>query len=273
MRKWLKTFLSILVIFILCVISASVSLKIASPYTSDDAMRYIDEAGVETNNEYRWKCPNATGYGYTWQTLTLDVSEEDFEKSMNRYTMRRATVLYPVAVSQVDPNNKYVQEIVKHIQSLTEGYSDERKILAARSFVQMTIAYAHDDVLYGSDEDFWASPTDTLYLRKGDCEDTSVLLASILTAMGYECAILDYESHNAVGVKIPGEDEYRFCETTKDLPNMWLKKTLTINGEYPDIYPVDYHKSLVFLDPPISLLNRLLPSSPFPSLPSPFPLP
>ena len=72
--------------------------------------------------------------------------------------------------------------------------------LAAPRFVGSAIKYAEDGELFGRYE-FWATPAQTLFLHKGDCEDTAVLLCSVLLAIGYDTILIDFPAHIAVGVE------------------------------------------------------------------------
>ena len=240
--KHRRTISNVLFIFVIItfILPATfcISLSIASPFTSIDAMEYIDEQGLPTENQtYTWTCPNATGYGSTQKTVELPITEEDFRESMDRDVMRRATVCYPVSSQLVDPDHPILQRLIQHILSVTEGYSDERRILAALWFVQSVTEYESDENLYGND-DFWATPIETLYLRAGDCEDLSALLATLTYGMGYETALLDYTGHLAVGVKPNADSPYIYCETTKSYTSVIIRTDLTYCGEYPDIYPI-----------------------------------
>ena len=73
---------------------------------------------------------------------------------------------------------------------------------------------------------------ETLVDKKGDCEDSSVLFASIIDALGYDATLLFYVleddvGHLAVGIHIDGdhgeyvEDKggtrYYYCETTNSV--------------------------------------------------------
>jgi len=50
-------------------------------------------------------------------------------------------------------------------------------------YVARSIKYVTDKQAFGM-EDFWAFPEETLVLHKGDCEDSSFLLATLLLACG-----------------------------------------------------------------------------------------
>jgi hypothetical protein len=89
------------------------------------------------------------------------------------------------------------------------------------SFVQ-SIDYSFDNVSAGANE-YWRFPLETLYDQTGDCEDTSILYASIMEATGYDAILLLLPGHMAVGLSCPGADgghyhfesvDYFYCETT-----------------------------------------------------------
>jgi predicted transglutaminase-like cysteine proteinase len=95
------------------------------------------------------------------------------------------------------------------------------KINYIASMVQ-SIKYTSDDEMNSSYE-YPRYPVETLFDRKGDCEDKSILAASLLYNLGYEVALLRLPNHMAVGVKlskdaIPNYDfyvnDYYFLETT-----------------------------------------------------------
>jgi Transglutaminase-like superfamily len=62
------------------------------------------------------------------------------------------------------------------------GDFDERAMVVWR-FVAGNVTYVHDTTQYKKD-DFWLFPPETYQIGKGDCEDGSFLLASLLIAGG-----------------------------------------------------------------------------------------
>lgn len=173
---------------------------------------------------YAWRCPDASGSSSACAFVGLDISEEEFEESMSERILRRGTAMAPAPISFVDPADVHVRQVAEQILRETSRYGDNERALAALWFVQTAIQYAADADLYGEDE-FWARPSETLYCHKGDCEDTSVLLCSILLAMGFDAVLLDYPGHIAVGVCIEGAEgtsysdggrSYFLCETARD---------------------------------------------------------
>lgn len=127
-----------------------------------------------------------------------------------------------------DPNDDfYIEDIVKGLNSMAIEYDMREidKVNFVISFVQ-NLPYTEDDVTTGWDE-YPRYPIETLFNRGGDCEDTSILVASILDEMGYNVCllILENENHCAVGIDIPSVygsyytydgKKYYYLETTGD---------------------------------------------------------
>jgi len=59
-----------------------------------------------------------------------------------------------------------------------------KNYLDALNFVKCTMTYAKDSDTFGI-SDYWALPPEVLTTLRGDCDDGAILLANILSAMGY----------------------------------------------------------------------------------------
>lgn len=151
--------------------------------------------------------------------IDLGITQDEFRESMENGTMRYATFLDPASIHTVDPDDRYVRMIADMILAMTDD--DCQRAVIALNFVQTGIEYVYDWDNYGS-RNFAATPLETLYMRTGDCEDTSILLTSIYLAMGLDCELLDYPEHVAVGVRWDDDMEYLYCETTFDFPSSML---------------------------------------------------
>lgn len=198
------------------------------PDTPDEAFRHASDSVADPGTVYLWQCPTADGTHHTLERLELDVSVP-----CDSDILRVPTVFVPVPILLVNTEDPAVKQAAEHILSKTEGYPDRTRIAAALNFVQSAIGYASDTDLYGCTE-FWATPAETLYFHRGDCEDTTVLLMSILGAMGYDPVLLDYDGHEAVGVPQgdqPGD--YLFCETAADVVTI----PTSVTGD-PDVYGI-----------------------------------
>ncbi|MBR6038671.1 MAG: hypothetical protein IKP53_08140 [Candidatus Methanomethylophilaceae archaeon] len=159
---------------------------------------------TERSDEYLWLCPGPDGNGWRLCALSMSVSEEDYYSAGPRWAVRGPAWPIEAPSALIDPDDPYVRTAAAHILSETEGYPDDARKLAALRFVGSAVEYAEDEELFGRNE-FWAAPAQTLYLHRGDCEDSSVLLCSILLAMGYDAILLDFPVHIAVGVESGAE--------------------------------------------------------------------
>lgn len=100
-----------------------------------------------------------------------------------------------------------------------------QKVSFVAAFVQ-SLPHTADNVTTPAD-DHPLYPLETLFNRGGDSEDTSILAAALLDAMGYDVALiyLGAANHTAVGVYLPGYHgssyeydgkAYYYLETTGD---------------------------------------------------------
>lgn len=139
----------------------------------------------------------------------------------------------PLSLEYVTYNDPFIKTIAKKISEAADekGFS---KAALAEAFVQ-SLSYV-DDVYTGRDE-YPKYPVETFFEKNGDCEDTSYLTASIVTAMNIDTTLIVLPGHMAVGVWMdcdtPGTSYksndrcYYYTETTGE---GWL------SGEIPDRY-------------------------------------
>lgn len=101
-------------------------------------------------------------------------------------------------------NDPYDDELISQVTTQLEylaaegGYSRDEIPYIATAFVQ-SLPYVSDSASAGYDE-YPRFPFETLYHGGGDCEDSSILLASLLHEMGYGVALITLPDHMAVGV-------------------------------------------------------------------------
>ncbi len=83
--------------------------------------------------------------------------------------------------------NQQTEETVKAWKQLIDSgqnWSDMRRLKATNDFVnQFTFV---DDIDHWQQEDYWATPLQTLVTRGGDCEDFSIAKYFTLTSMGMD---------------------------------------------------------------------------------------
>ena len=116
-----------------------------------------------------------------------------------------------------------IVDMVKVMRKDTEHFSDLQMANFVLRFVQEGLTYTSDSSGKGMDG-YWKYPFETLFNNIGDCEDKTILYASLMKAMGYDVALLLYNNHMAVGIGMPsgtpgkcyevGGISYYYCETT-----------------------------------------------------------
>jgi hypothetical protein len=180
---------------------------------------------------YKWN------YKDKYFEFTIEIPIETYQNNLNSDINRIPQEnIFSVKNSMkafVTPNDIIIEEIAKKLNDFSQenNYDYVTKANFALRFVQKIISYEDDEKTKGCLE-YWRLPIETLVEQKGDCEDTSVLFASIMKNMGYDVALLYYVwdegdekvGHLAVGVHLIGDHgdfekdnsgkKYYYCETT-----------------------------------------------------------
>lgn len=106
-------------------------------------------------------------------------------------------------------------------------YSDEdsrlHEMFAIWNAVVSNVRYVKDSTAASPNRDAWQTPLETMVRGKGDCEDTSLLLADWLLARGYDARVAigrygDMGQHAWVVVRI--ENVEYLLESTEGIPNI-----------------------------------------------------
>lgn len=145
---------------------------------------------------FAWECQD--GVGSAWMDLTIDTQMYSYYRSLQRY--------YDVANYSKyvnDENNRaVVQQIVDAMRDIANQlyYDDSAVAREMAKFVQDCIEYEYDSDTAGQDE-YPRYPIETLYERRGDCEDTSILMAALLKEWGYEVGFFLLPGHVAVALR------------------------------------------------------------------------
>jgi hypothetical protein len=163
-------------------------------------------------------------------TLSLSVPETQYEYYKN--VDRSPTSDYSVYVTH-PYDDEYINAIIKKFNfiALEDSLTEHEKINLVISFVQ-SLPYTVDEITTPFDE-YPRYPLETLVDNGGDCEDTSILTASLLTALNYDVILIAPPEHMAVGVQIDtfgaywtyNDENYFYLETTGEGWEI---------GEFPD---------------------------------------
>ena len=200
-----------------------------------------------------------TGWVYSWTyddelyTVTLDFTYADLIEYRaadvyrgyvsENYTSTETINTNIAFVTYTDP---YVIELTSQLiecSGVTDTTTDDGQIeLAAfilgfaQSFEYVSdsdfyeankyFLFVDDELEDGVVEEYWKYPLETLYDRAGDCEDTSILLAALFKAAGYDAALVLLPGHAIAAVVLPSDTvgyyysvnskNYYFCETTAE---------------------------------------------------------
>lgn len=187
------------------------------------------------------------GKHWNWN-LSIPVALYDAYKAVPDYTRtKNGPSGYGFLTTTKDA---YVQMLANKLNDTTNslGYSAYDKVSFVLAFVQ-SLPYTSDKVTTGYDE-YPRFPIETLVDDGGDCEDTSILFATITLIMGYGTVYINPPDHYAVGVlgdNLKGTsweypegsgNKYYYCETTGDgftigqLPDQF-------SGQSAYIYSID----------------------------------
>jgi hypothetical protein len=220
------------------------------------------------HKEFKW---SYKGLDWTW---SLDIPKALYEayKSVPVSTrLRYQASGYGLLTTTNDAYLQMVAEKLKEASS-QEGYESYDEVSFVLAFIQ-SLPYTSDSVTSGYDE-YPRFPLETLVDNGGDCEDTSILFATLTLIMDYGTVYISPPEHYAVGILgeegLPGyywtlnDKLYYYCETTGDgwkigdLPPEFQDEKATIYEirEYQQYVPESWS------DSPLTPSPSMAPNSP-----------
>ncbi len=187
---------------------------------------------VEPENDtlektFRWR------FKQKLHTVTLNIPfqkyEWAFQSTINRSPQTQPSSSKAMA-SFVTVNDSVIESLADKLNDLAilNAYTDVEMVNFIMSFVQHNVHY-WDDNASKNQEEYWRFPIETLVDGHGDCEDSSVLFASIIENLDFDAVLLFYIidddiGHLATGVSditVPSgyfvsylDKDYYYCETT-----------------------------------------------------------
>ena len=209
----------------------------------------------EYNNTYDWTYENKSfSYSLTvdsdyYKKMTSSGIDRTGSISIDRYTTGEGEV---VAVKDYIVVDSHIQALAdslkaKYKEAFGTDPTEDDYVKFAAAFVQKCIKYDYNE--YDSGKEYWRYPLETLCNKKGDCEDTSILLAALIDAGGYEAGILLLPGHAMCAVTaatlvggpyenirnspVYGKDFYPI-ETTADTTEDGVIGVIT--DQYKDVY-------------------------------------
>jgi hypothetical protein len=207
--------------------------------------------------EFKW---DYGGKHWTWSLSIPKVLYDDYKSVPVSMRTRNGLEGYGYLTST---NDYYLKALANKLNetSTMMKYNSYDKVSFVLAFVQ-SLPYTSDNVTTGNDE-YPRFPVETLVDDGGDCEDTSILFATLTLIMGYGTVYLNPPDHYAVGIlgkDIPGGyywtyngQKYYYCETTGngfkigELPDEYKNQTARI---YPIRQSQQYTPNIQVLPPP-----------------------
>ena len=181
-------------------------------------------SGVTLEKNYNWS--------YRGRSYSLSLSIPESQYSYYRELERAHTSDYSVYVTH-PYDDEYINTIIRkfNLIALETHLTEEDKVNLVISFVQ-SLPYTVDSVTTSFDE-YPRYPLETLVDDGGDCEDTSILTASLLKAMNYDVILIAPPEHMAVGVSLDSYGSYWEIDSVKYFYLETTGEGWQI-GEYPD---------------------------------------
>lgn len=165
-------------------------------------------------NNYKWQYP------YNGQTfnLSIDISYLDY----NYFASKPRTYQYSVYASDKADETAiaFLADTLLNI-AVENGFTSSYEQVGFISAFVQCLEY-QNDLSYKGAIEYPKYPIETLYEKGGDCEDTAVLLAKMLSLLGYGAVLLVSDDHMAVGIQTDGVGnveyngiQYYYIETTE----------------------------------------------------------
>ena len=213
-----------------------------APLVPEEPQQPAGTPGSAAGDEVRTVHYEWDWQGWSWSyDLDIPVAAVTAYKSIPRDPYSYLTG-YSSYVSEPSDDEYLSQLAEKFLDAAAEnGWGEDAAVRLAIAFVQ-SLKYTPDDI--GLGYDYPKYPLETLYDQGGDCEDSSILLVSLIRAMGYGCCLVMFDDHMGVGVL--GDDsvhgsyfqysgrKYFYVETTAEgweigqMPPELTYKTATI---------------------------------------------
>lgn len=187
---------------------------------------------------------NAKTINWTYNGRTYSFTAPYSDNIYSRYlkmTHRIATAFdYKNYVYGFDDED-VVAQLVAYVKAASPNASDYELLNILLACVQ-SLPYVTDDV-WTNDllPEYPKYPYETLYDGCGDCEDTSVLMVSLIKELGYGSALIEFNDHMGAGVA--GGDGLSGAYFEKDGVKYYYLETTSEGwrlGEVPEGYSTAY---------------------------------
>lgn len=185
--------------------------------------------GTEGNYVKKAEYSGTVGYlgtitkEYTWKYLgeeyqaEVSFTYEEYREFKEKNTNGRHVIKYSNSTSFVTYEEPSIIALAESLRGAYKGSPalDQEFASFVLGFVQICFDYPPystgifemdgDEYMYGQSE-YFAYPLETIFYGMGDCEDTSILLAAIYKALGYETGVVVIPGHAVAAVGLTSYD-------------------------------------------------------------------
>ena len=164
-----------------------------------DSVAVFIEGGTRSV-EILWYVPvfgeNGVTFGDEPEMMNISISSFDWCASIDDESIQRMSTVRSPSPAALLTDDGVIVDIVSELDRYTVGLTNLQRAMVVLAFVQDAIDYETDKNLYNQEE-FWATPMESLFLGYGDCEDGAILFVSIASAMGIDCGFVTFASDHA----------------------------------------------------------------------------
>ena len=193
-------------------ICASYGINRGSGIKDPYSVNVPSQSGQVVSTTYTWMSHDGK-YSMSLQLSVDPAVLQDYRTRTRQLDYRRGSEYFFFENDYVTEsyNRAFTKSVADSISSMCsdKGYNRYETALEAIRFVQ-EIPYSYDENTHPGFIDWPSYPVETVFDRTGDCEDFTILLAGILTGLGFDVVFLNFPGHIMVGIAdIPREYMYR----------------------------------------------------------------
>jgi hypothetical protein len=168
---------------------------------------------------------------------------------INRSSENQSEIVYYAKnlCPKIEPSAPLVRNTAVSIARDSSGSWNVNQLVDLYIWMKNNIGYVNDP----SGPDYFASATETLTIKGGDCEDQAVLIASMIQSVGGSSQIVAIpECQHAFAAVYISETAEEFNKIVDDISSIYQTKYFRqINGEFSYIYDSKSGGYFLIVDP------------------------
>lgn len=183
------------------VAAAFLGWGLSARFSAVTTLRYSFDAGITSAPSFSLTLPLPDYRDYQERPRPV------YDGNLSWNEMAEKYLTDSVAIASDPDDDAFIRSLARQFEetAAAENLDTKGTVELVLKFAQ-GVTYTTDNVSTSSDE-YPRYPLETLFEQAGDCEDTSLLAAAVLTEMGYDTAFLLFEKfdHMGLGIYFPEE--------------------------------------------------------------------